>query len=97
MVIAATIGILTGAALGTRYKVLILVPAFAIGLATFLAIGLVRSMPLLSTGVTTLLFVTGLQIGYVTGGFCRILFSEARQTRLQVPTPGTAARRAPTA
>ena len=85
MVIAATIAMLTGAVLGTHYKVLVLVPAFAIGLTVILALSPVFDMSWLSVGTTALLFVTSLQIGYLTGGFLRIFFAGARQTSPQIP------------
>jgi len=84
MVIVATIGMLIGAALGTRYKVLVLVPAFGLGLAAIFATGLVYGTPLSSISVASLLFVTCLQIGYIGGGFIRTLLPSARLPSLRV-------------
>jgi hypothetical protein len=83
MMIAATIGMLIGAALGTRYKVLVLVPAIALGLVAILAIGLFYGTPLPSISVASLLFVTCLQIGYLGGGLIRTLFASARLPNLR--------------
>ena len=84
MMIVATIAMLVGAALGTRYKVLVLIPAFGLGLAAILATGHVYGTPFSSISVASLLFVTSLQIGYISGGFIRTLFASARLPHLRV-------------
>ncbi len=84
MMIVATIAMFIGAALGTRYKVLVLVPAFGLGLAVILATGFVYGTPFSSISVANLLFVTSLQIGYISSGFIRTLFVSARLPSLRV-------------
>ena len=84
MMIVAAIGVLIGAVLGTRYKVLVLVPAFGLGLAAVLLTDLVYGTPWPSIGVASLLLVTGLQIGYIGGGSLCTLFASSRLPRLPV-------------
>ena len=94
MMIIAAIGVLIGAALGMRYKVLVLVPAFGLGLATILLTGLVYSTPLSSISEASLSLVTGLQIGYIFGGYLCTLFASARLPRLRVEEAQTSYPRA---
>jgi hypothetical protein len=61
------LGILGGVVLGTRYKVLCLVPTTATGIAAIGAIDLIHNVPLSSTVQTALVFAVGLQIGYLVG------------------------------
>jgi hypothetical protein len=84
MMIVATIAMLIGAALATRFKVLVLIPAFGLGLAAIFATGFVYGTPFSTVIVASFLFVTGLQIGYISHGFIRILFASMRLPRLRV-------------
>jgi cation transporter-like permease len=61
----AVLSILAGAALGTRYKVLCLVPAMLIGIAAIAARDFLQAVPLASTIRTSLMVAVGLQVGYV--------------------------------
>lgn len=61
------IGILTGAVLGTRYKVLCLVPITLAGAAALAALDQLNQVPLSSTALTALALAVGLQIGYLVG------------------------------
>jgi hypothetical protein len=97
MVIAATIGTLAGAALGTRYMVLILFPATFVGIIGVAAIGLLCHMAGSPLCATAIIFMTSLQLGYLAGAFSRMLFAEARQAGFQVSAPGATARRTPPA
>lgn len=61
----AVFGILVGAALGTRYKVLCLLPTTLIGTAVLAALGHINEVPFSSTALSAL--AVGLQIGYPLG------------------------------
>ena len=61
------IGILTGAALGTRYRVLSLVPVTVAGSVVLVALDHVNEVPLGSTVLTALTLTVGLQVGYLVG------------------------------
>jgi hypothetical protein len=61
----AVLSILAGAALGTRYKVLCLVPAMAIGIIAVAARDFLQQVPVGSTVQTSLMLAVGLQIGYL--------------------------------
>jgi hypothetical protein len=60
-----SIGILTGALLATRYRVLCLVPVTLVGTAVIAALDHVNEVPLGSTALNALALVVGLQIGYL--------------------------------
>ena len=61
------IGILTGAVLGTRYKVLCLVPITLIATAAVAALDQLNEVPPGSTALSALALAVGLQIGYLLG------------------------------
>jgi len=61
------IGILTGAVLGTRYKVLCLVPAILAGTIALAVFDQFNAVPLGSTALAALALAVGLQIGYLAG------------------------------
>jgi hypothetical protein len=61
------ISILIGAVLGTRYKVLCLVPTTLAGTAALATLDQLNGVPLGSTALTALALTAGLQIGYVIG------------------------------
>lgn len=72
-----TIGILIGAALSTRYKVLCLVPAILAGAAVLAVIERVNGATLGSIALTALALAIGLQVGYLIGGVVRPLIVAA--------------------
>jgi hypothetical protein len=71
------IGILTGVLLGTRYKVLCLVPVTLAGTAALAALDRFNGVPSSSTALTALALVLGLQIGYLAGVVARSLLLAA--------------------
>lgn len=71
------LGILGGAVLGTRYKVLCLVPATALGIAAVTALDLIHEVPVSSTLQTALVLTVGLQIGYLIGVTVRLMLLAA--------------------
>jgi hypothetical protein len=75
------LGILGGAVLGTRYKVLCLVPTIATGIAAIAASDLISDVPASSTVQTALALAFGLQIGYLVGVTVRAVFVAALARR----------------
>ena len=61
------IGILTGAVLGTRYKVFCLVPVILAGIVALAARDQFNDVPFSSTALTALALALGLQVGYLVG------------------------------
>ena len=65
------VGILTGALLSTRYKVLSLVPLTLAGTAAVAAFDQFNDVPLSSTALSALALAVGLQAGYLVGAIVR--------------------------
>ena len=61
------VGVLTGALLGTRYKVLCLVPIILGGIAALVVINRFNDVPAGSTALTALALGLAVQIGYILG------------------------------
>jgi Mn2+/Fe2+ NRAMP family transporter len=60
----AIIGVVTGIALGLRYKVLILVPAVLFVMILAIVIGIARADGVWSIVLATVVVVTAVQLGY---------------------------------
>jgi hypothetical protein len=75
------IGILVGAVLGTRYKVLCLVPTTLAGIAAVVALDHINGVPPGSAALAALMLAVALQIGYVIGAMIR--------SRLTAPLAGS--------
>jgi hypothetical protein len=73
----AVIGILTGALLGTRYKVLCLVPVILMATAALVVLDRFNGVPVGSTALTALVLILTMQIGYVVGVMARSLLLAA--------------------
>jgi hypothetical protein len=70
----AALGILAGAALGTRYKVFCLLPAMLAGAAVLVALDRLNQAPFSSTALSALALAVGLQVGYPVGAVvCSLL------------------------
>jgi len=63
----AIIGFLIGAALGTRFKVLIVIPVIGLALLATAAVGIAHGDPIGSVVLTMVLIETTLQLGYLAG------------------------------
>jgi hypothetical protein len=63
----AIIGFLIGAALGTRFKVPIVIPAIGLALFATAGVGIVHGEPIGSVGLAMVLIATTLQLGYPAG------------------------------
>jgi hypothetical protein len=61
------IGVLTGALLGTRYKVLCLIPIILVGTAALAVLDRFNDIPASSTALTALALGLALQVGYLVG------------------------------
>jgi hypothetical protein len=81
----ATISILIGAVLGTRYKVLCLVPTTLAGTAALAALDQLSGASLASTTLTALALAVGLQIGYVVGVIVRSVLLAALASNICRP------------
>ena len=77
-----TIGILTGAVLGTRYKVLCLVPVILAGTMALVVLDQLNAVPFSSTALAGLALAVGLQIGYLVGFAVRFLLGASGLTEL---------------
>jgi hypothetical protein len=71
LVMLTLIAILAGAVLGLYFRVLVLVPALAIGSITVLGIEMAYANTLWSIFAATALAATGLQMGYLGGTVIR--------------------------
>jgi hypothetical protein len=87
MITIGIIGALVGAVLGTRFTVLILVPAIVLAAGLISASGLAGSHPLTWTALTVVLAATSLQLGYLGGLATRHFLAVAR-----IPRPHRALR-----
>jgi hypothetical protein len=67
MTILAIAAIIAGALLGQRFKVFVLIPVTAIGLATAFCIGMAHDNSLRSILLAMVLAISALQLGYLGG------------------------------
>lgn len=71
------LGILTGAVLGTRYKVFCLVPITLAGTAVLAVLDQVNGVSAGATTLSALALAVGLQIGYIIGATIRAVLPAA--------------------
>jgi hypothetical protein len=83
MVVLGIIATLAGAVLGTRFKVLILVPAVTLAMVTILATAAIASLSLAWAALAFVLASTALQLGYLGGMATRHVMAVARAGRLR--------------
>jgi len=72
------IGILVGAVLGLRFKVLVLVPVICVALAIVLVDGIARGDGLWWLALAMIVITTSLQLGYILGNVVRFAMGAAR-------------------
>jgi hypothetical protein len=65
------IHVLAGAALGLRFKVLILVPAVSLAMLFAVIVGVARGDMFWSIAIAMILVVTAIQVGYLAGMLIR--------------------------
>jgi hypothetical protein len=90
-VMVTLIGVLAGALLGTRYKVLCLIPIILVGTAALAVLDRFNDIPASSTALTALALGLALQIGYLVGFTGRSVLLAAL-TRRQSQRTGALAR-----
>lgn len=73
MMAFATIAILAGAALGLRFKVLILIPALIFGLPSIAALEFMRGADIDAALLAIVASAVALQIGYLLGAVARFV------------------------
>jgi lipid-binding SYLF domain-containing protein len=96
MMTLALISLLVGMVLGQRFRVLVLIPAFAIGLALTIGAGIVGADAAWSTALMAAVTTISLQIGYFAGIGIRRLTVAVRASRLRIASPaGSAPTRRP--
>ena len=78
MVILMVIGILVGAVLGLRFKVLVLVPVICGALSIVVVDGIARGDGLLRIAVAMIVIATSVQLGFVLGIVTRSVMGAAR-------------------
>ena len=71
MIILAVIGILVGAVLGLRFKVLVLIPAMCVELAIVLTGGIAGGNRLWWIALAMIVIATSTQVGFFTGSVVR--------------------------
>jgi hypothetical protein len=81
MLLSALISLLIGTVLARRFRVLILAPAFVVTLLLAIGAGLARSDEAWSIGLTALVVIGGLQVGYLLGIGMRHVMVLARAGR----------------
>jgi hypothetical protein len=86
MLVSALVSLLIGIVLGRRFRVLVLVPAFILTLVLAVATGFVRTDAAWSNGLTTLVVISGLQVGYLLGSGLRHVMVLVRANRLRSAT-----------
>ena len=67
MIISALLSLLTGAVLGMRFRVFVLLPAIAVTVASILAIEVATSHPAGRAAIVAVAAIATLQIGYLCG------------------------------
>jgi len=78
MMTIAMIALLIGALLGLRFRVFILVPAIVLASATILSVGMARSDSTWPTLLATVLAITALQVGYLSGAVVHFSIAKVR-------------------
>jgi uncharacterized protein YqgC (DUF456 family) len=75
------LALLTGAVLGMRFKVFVLIPAIGLIVPAIVAAEMIRDKSVASLAVTAVLAGTFLQIGYLVGAVTRYITAAARAGR----------------
>ena len=83
MLMLALLAAVIGAALGLRFKVLILLPAFFVGTLAIVLMSVIQRSGIVSAISATACVAVGLQIGYLFGGILgRAVIMHLRSYRL---------------
>ena len=81
MIVSVLISLSIGIVLARRFKVFILAPAFVITLILAISTGFARTDAAWSIGLTALVVIVGLQIGYLLGSGMRHVMVLVRVNR----------------
>jgi hypothetical protein len=92
MALEIAIILLAGAALGLRFKVMILIPALTLTVLFAVIVGVSRGDPFWSIAVATILLGTAIQVGYLVGILFRakIAWVDRHHLKRKVGAQGTA-------
>jgi hypothetical protein len=82
MTILLISGTLLGAVLGLRFKVLVLLPAIAIGAVSLAAVAVLHGNAVPMTAFAMMAWALALQFGFLTGLFSRFILAVSRSPRL---------------
>jgi hypothetical protein len=74
----ASVGVLLGAVLGLRFKVLVLVPVICAALPIVVVAGIARGEGLWRLALAMIVVATSLQLGYILGIVVRFVLGAAR-------------------
>jgi hypothetical protein len=85
----AIVTLLTGALLGMRFKVLVLVPTVALAIVAVLAGGIAHHEEAGSIGLAMLIATIGLQVGYLGGLAANQAIMVVRAARVRKAMPHT--------
>jgi hypothetical protein len=87
MMVMTILGVLTGAVLGMRLRVLILIPAIGLTLASIGSFAIVADLGLWPTVIAMIVASMGLQVGYIAGSVVATIqtasLAHAKSTPLQ--------------
>jgi hypothetical protein len=83
MIISALLSLLTGAVLGMRFRVFVLLPAIAVTVASILAIEVATTHTAGRAAIVAAAAIAALQIGYLCGVGVRYALALARLRALQ--------------
>lgn len=78
MIMLTCLSLIVGAALGQRQTVFILIPAIACTLVVIAACSMAAGLELWMTGLTLMLTVIGLQLGYLAGAAIQVVAARYR-------------------
>ena len=92
MVASAIIGLLVGAILAQRAKVLVLVPVITVTFLIAIGTAMTRDYAVWTTAMTATVVIVGLQIGYLLGIAVRFVRVLARANRMRSSSPTIATR-----
>jgi hypothetical protein len=80
MTMLMVIGCLVGAALGQRFKVLVLVPVICVALAVVVVDGIARGAGVWRLALAMIAIATSIQLCYILGNIARLVLGSARTT-----------------
>src|SRR5215470_19595925 len=85
----AIVHTLIGAVLGLRFKVMVLVPMFAISLIAIAGVNAALGTGLWMTLIEMVIAVTSTQVGYLGGAAIRLFLAAPRGAAAEHPSPNT--------